>query len=522
MDRKKIFGIFGGFLAVIFVFTLLSRAVAGASMARVETVKIGTGKIEHKVTGSGRVNAEKEIAVFTESGQRVKEICVQEGQSVEKGDVLFYLDMDELKEQILAMEQEMEKVKLQNQDTQNAKDVERQNRATQQGRAKEDYSQAVSQGDAAIAEAKANWDAAEAELQNFLQNVSKNDVDRKGAEKKNNDENVKDKSKKSEDDSGTGQEDTGKSTNPEDNSGEESEDTGKSGESEDDSGENQGEEPEDTPQTDGSSSWEAQKAALEQAVAEAKSAYQAAVSAREENVKTARRALEDASSRIASDSTSRQNEITMQQQELALEKFKSLQDAEGKITAPVKGTIMQISITTGDFTTEGTAIRMADTSGGSRLVVSVDKSNEEYVSKGSPVNIKASGSKEEITDYTVSNVAVNETDKELLDVTIDLPEGVLEPGTSAEVEIVNTSENYNAVIPIQALHEEENGYYVLVLYEEQGVMGTELVTRRLSVEVLDKNNTDAALAYGTLTSEQEIISSSSKSIGEGSRVRRKE
>lgn len=40
MVRKKAFGIFGGFLAVMLVFTLISRAVSGAAMARVTTVKL--------------------------------------------------------------------------------------------------------------------------------------------------------------------------------------------------------------------------------------------------------------------------------------------------------------------------------------------------------------------------------------------------------------------------------------------------------------------------------------------------
>ena len=82
------------------VFTMISRAVSGASMARVETVKISTGTIDHKVSGSGKVEAGKEVAVFTEGGQRVKEICVQEGQSVEEGDTLFLLDLEELEEQV--------------------------------------------------------------------------------------------------------------------------------------------------------------------------------------------------------------------------------------------------------------------------------------------------------------------------------------------------------------------------------------------------------------------------------------
>ena len=168
MDRKKIFGIFGGFLAVMLVFTILSRAVSGASMAKVETVRISAGTIEHKVRGSGKVEAGKEIAVYTENGQRVKEICVQEGQSVEKGDTLFLVEMEDLEEQILAAQQELEKMKLQNQDAQSARSAEEQNRANAKNRASEDYNQAISEGNSAVADAKAVWDQAEAELQTFL------------------------------------------------------------------------------------------------------------------------------------------------------------------------------------------------------------------------------------------------------------------------------------------------------------------------------------------------------------------
>ena len=269
-------------------------------------------------------------------------------------------------------------------------------------------------------------------------------------------------------------------------------------------------------------SWEEKKAQLEQAAAEAKAAYETALSARTDSVKSAARALEDASMPAASDSSSQQNEITRQQQELALKKLQALKDAEGKVTAPVRGVVTQIAITTGDFTTDGTAMRLADTSKGSRLVATVDKANEKYVSKGSQANITASGSKEKLTNYTVSSVTENEEDKTLLDVTIDLPEGALEAGAMAEIEIVQKSENFSAVIPIQALREEQNGYYVLVAVEEQGVMGKELVARRFDVKVQDKNSAYAALEDGLLTGEQEIIGSSSRTIGDGSRVRKKE
>lgn len=88
--------------------------------------------------------------------------------------------------------------------------------------------------------------------------------------------------------------------------------------------------------------------------------------------------------------------------------------------------------------------------------------------------------------------------------------------------IAPKSENYTTVIPLQALRGSQNEYYVLILEEEQGVMGSELVVKRLDVEVVDKDSTSAALQEGLLTGEQEIISNSSRMIQEGSKVRRME
>ena len=137
MIRKNAFGIFGGFLAVMLVFTILSRAASGASMARVETVRISTGTIDHRVSASGRVEAGKEVAVYTEGAQRVEEIFVREGQMVEKGEVLFQISLSELEEQITAARQDMEKMRLQNQDILNSRNQEQQDQATARNRAAE-------------------------------------------------------------------------------------------------------------------------------------------------------------------------------------------------------------------------------------------------------------------------------------------------------------------------------------------------------------------------------------------------
>ncbi len=511
MDRKKIIKIFGGFLAVMLAFTILSRAVSGAAMARVETVRMATGEIKHEVTGSGRVEAGREVAVYTETGQRVTEICVQEGESVEQGDVLFLLDMEKLNEQILQVQQEIEKIKLQSEDVQNAKAIEQRSQQTAKQRAQEDYNQAISQGDATVTEAKRAWDEAEQALQNFLNSSA--DTGSGGA----ND----------------GASNTGKTDEQleEDGTDRQSKENGADGQpgknqsdgqlKEDQATDEEGTQGNQPGSQDNAAERETQKAALEQAVAEAKAAYDAAVSSRVDNIRTAARALEDAAmAKSTPDSSEKQNEITRKQQELTLNKLLALKDAGGEVKATVNGIVKQVLVTTGDLTSDGAAVRLSDTSEGGRLTVSVEKQYAEYLVTGSPVDLKPSGSKNVISDYTISSVKKNPQDDNLIDFTVDLPKDAIETGTYVDATIVPKSENYSTVIPLQALRGNQNDYYVLVLEEEQGVMGSELVVKRLDVQVVDKNSTSAALEEGLLTGEQEIISSSSRMIQEGSKVRR--
>ena len=504
MSRKNAFGIFWGFLAVMLVFTILSRAAAGAAMARVETVKISTGTIEHRVSGNGRVEAGKETVVYTESGQRVEEVCVREGQTVESGDVLFRISLSELDEQITAARQNMEKARLQTQDIRNRRNQEQQDQATAKNRAAEDYDRAVLQGEQSAAEAKSAWDAAEQALRDF---IGSSDVGMFGDRK--------------EEAAGYSEEESQNAAERICGSADGSERL-ELGDGSTDGSSRSGAGDVSAGSQEAGAEWEMRRSELEQAAAAAKQAYEEAVSAKDSSIRAAGRALEDASKEAISDSTLEQNEITRQQEELALNKLLALRAAEGQIRAPVRGTVTEILVAAGEFTSDGTAVRMAEASSKGSLIVSVDRADGEFINTGCRAEIKAFGKAEKICDYTVSEIAENKEDSTLLDVRIDLPEGVLEAGASAEVTLLSNSESFAATLPVEALHEESGGYYVLVLEEVQGVLGAELTVRRLDVAVPDKNGALAAVEEGVLSGEQEVVCSSSRMLREGDRVRRKE
>ena len=185
--KKKIIQMLGGFLALMILFTLLSRAADSAGIPRVTTTTIQSLSIVHKVTAQGKVEENREQAVTTEANQRVKAIYVNEGQQVEEGELLFEIDMEELREQILNMEQEIEKQKLQTQDSLSSKAVEAERKALEQQRASSDYADAQSQGDRAVERARQELEEAKKALEEYKKPSSEKqaaELKRKVKEKK--------------------------------------------------------------------------------------------------------------------------------------------------------------------------------------------------------------------------------------------------------------------------------------------------------------------------------------------------
>lgn len=140
-------------LAVMLVFTVLSRVMASFTVPKVGVEKPSFKKIEHIVKASGSVEENRETAVLTEPEILVKTVYVKTGEKVKEGDLLAELDMEHINERISEMEDEIRILKLKN-DAELAEQKQTEvTRQTQRRRAEEDYAQAVADGEAAAAKA---------------------------------------------------------------------------------------------------------------------------------------------------------------------------------------------------------------------------------------------------------------------------------------------------------------------------------------------------------------------------------
>jgi HlyD family secretion protein len=128
------------------------------------------------------------------------------------------------------------------------------------------------------------------------------------------------------------------------------------------------------------------------------------------------------------------------------------------------------------------------------------------------------GGKDKLDNLKVESVYVSFEDSNIYHVTVSLPPGTVNPGSSGKLKVQKQSKKYDVVVPLEALHKESISTFVLVTKEKNTVLGAENIVERIDVTVEDKNNEVAAIA-GALSKDQEIIVDTNKPLTPGDRVR---
>lgn len=98
------------FLSVLLVLTFFSNSILNKSLPEVATQYVESGSITEKIRGSGTVMANDPYQVNAKDGRVIQSVAVKNGDTVEKGQVLFYLEeteSEELNDALLAYTQEL-------------------------------------------------------------------------------------------------------------------------------------------------------------------------------------------------------------------------------------------------------------------------------------------------------------------------------------------------------------------------------------------------------------------------------
>lgn len=539
-DGERETGMFGGrriaagflvFLALMWVCTLVSKVVYTSKLPQVQAGEAERKKIEHTVESDGIVKQGSERAVHTLAGLRVERISVRTGDTVEKGDVLFTLDMGDLEEIIAAKELEAAKLEYQIADLQKNRQLAAEEKQRQRERAGEDYDTAVDAAGRGTGRADAAWQEADGKLQKHLEDgvslTSAEDRERvrreyedwlkRGSELEatvsGNVADVAQRERQLEEMQGSATPEEIARANGELEAAKERLRAAQAAYAE--YGKHPMEEPDFTSEDAAKKAWETEKNGLEGNLRDAGYGREDAQISGEAGIRDAERNREDAQAQSQADSTLEIYRLQLKALEKEIEKYRGIYGDGGRVVCEADGTVTGIHLTAGERTTDGAAIVCADKEIPYQFETLLGKEQKKYVNQGDAVTLKTAQGTEELTvDY------MEEDGNGFYRAVIYLPQGRGELGMSGTMHRSASSEFYNCCIPASALHSEGNNrYFVYVVGERDGILGKEYYAQLRYVEVLDQNDRYAALAEGSLGGEERVVTGYDKEIGNGVAVR---
>ncbi len=263
---------------------------------------------------------------------------------------------------------------------------------------------------------------------------------------------------------------------------------------------------------------DSQLSELYSAYEEKKAVYEESVKAYNETKKTADRGLEDMDTTEAIDTVT---ELTQDDEkelkELEVKAFQEVVDADGKVTAPSDGLVTKVNVTTGEVTTEDTAIRISDQKAGYRFTASITKADAKYLKAGDKISLEI-GNDVTVDNLPITKLEMSSEDKDSYNVIADIPSKVTKISNFATMRVTRESERYYTCVPLNVLHSDGSNYFVYVVTTKESVLGSETTATKVDVEILDKNSEYAAID-GFFDWDQQFVLSSNKTLNDGDRVR---
>ena len=165
------------FFGIMFLCTLLSKGIYGASLPQVETAVPEKRAIGHTVEAAGNITAGRELAVDAVSGLKVNQIYVDLGDSVSENTLLFDVDQEDLKEKIAEQELAIKKLEMSNEQARQQKELDAQKDLLNQNRSLEDYALTDTEENRKIEQAGDSVAKAEEKLNDHLNNQPKQTSD---------------------------------------------------------------------------------------------------------------------------------------------------------------------------------------------------------------------------------------------------------------------------------------------------------------------------------------------------------
>lgn len=547
--QRKVLAAFGVFLVFMCFCTLVSRVIYASKLPQVSVETPRRMALDHTVTADGIVHQGREYAVTALSGLRVRTVYANIGDRVTPETLLFDLDLEDLKEKIQEKELEVKKCELQIAALEQNRSLEAQKQQTENDRAREDYARAEQRTGETAARAREALedaeDAYESHKDHPVQMTSKEERERQQEAyetwRKENERLQKEAEEarrayeeimKKEKEAETPQEapealpdqaepETG--TDPieslEETEARKRYEAAKLAYEE--HSQNPVPEPDFSAEDAAKAAWEEKKKSLKDAVSAAEDAAEDAEQTRSDTLLDAGRKVSDADLPDNADNSLAVSRLELNVLKNELAAYRKVYDASGQVYPEAEGIITRIQVSPGERVGDGAAAVYADLSSPMQFQVSLTKEQKKYVNQGDTAKLTLGNSSGQ--EVTVDYIAENESNPELYDVRVFLPDGVGTIGQSGSFRVEAQSETYACCIPLSALHEDSSKRnFVYIVSPRAGILGTELTAEKVYVRILDQNDRYAAIEEGVIDRESELIVNSTEELKDWDVVRYKE
>ena len=149
-----------GFLILMFLLTILSRAADSLTIAKVTASAATGGVISHNIEVDGNITPNKDIAISTSANIKIASVEATEGKTVKKGDLLIQLDTADLKKKLLQAQKELQVAKATASDKKANEAIAADTKSKSLQRTYEDYNQTVADANDSVSKAKSDMNEA--------------------------------------------------------------------------------------------------------------------------------------------------------------------------------------------------------------------------------------------------------------------------------------------------------------------------------------------------------------------------
>ncbi len=262
--------------------------------------------------------------------------------------------------------------------------------------------------------------------------------------------------------------------------------------------------------------WQNTKLTLEENVQRAKESYNDASYTREVTLRQRLREIANAETTSKADSTAMLYELDIKQAKKQIERLHAIKQQKGEIKAENDGIISKIQIEVGGRTSDTAALLLTDALRPCQFKFSITKEEGKYVHLNDTVELKLNG-QSTATEVTVDYLTENTQGG--YDILCMLPENMGQPGLSGTVQKAVQGEYHELALPVEAVFEERDTFYIYTLNEKEGILGSEYYAEKIKVQVKDQNDRYAAIEAGTISKDTKVITYSTEELKQGQSVR---